>query len=181
MLRYLDEQKDGDVLDSVCTTIAYALSIRPLNARSLLSLSLSIGEKTGTSLDNLPLPGSIKYRLTKMMKNGTNLFEERSIGRAIVNDDVDALSLLLAKKKQEPIFILTDICNECGLLNGRVSLIKVSAFFGSVKCFKYLLMSGAEIDESICLFAIAGGCLDIIHILEQHSFKFDDCLEISIA
>ena len=54
--------------------------------------------------------------------------------------------------------------------------IGASAFLGSIKCFKYLMMNGDEINEDTCRFAVAGGNNEIIHLCEQKGLQFDNCL-----
>ena len=41
-------------------------------------------------------------------------------------------------------------------------------------------MNGAEINENICKYAIAGGNMEIIHLIEQKGMKFENCLEIAV-
>ena len=60
------------------------------------------------------------------------------------------------------------------------SAIQLAMHYGSINCFKYLLLNGLDLGCS-AHYAIAGGNLEIIHILEQKSFDFDDlCLKTAI-
>lgn len=52
-------------------------------------------------------------------------------------------------------------------LNVPQPLIKLAAYFGSIKIFKFILLNVDIFDDSISDFAIAGGNLEIIRILEQ--------------
>ena len=65
------------------------------------------------------------------------------------------------------------------ILGRKGNQLEVSALFGSVKCFKYLMISGEEANENICKYAIAGGNIEIIHICEQNGLQFDNCLDVS--
>ena len=56
--------------------------------------------------------------------------------------------------------------------------IEVSALFGSIKSFKYLMMNGDKINEYTCKYAVSGGNLEIIHLCEQKGLQFEDCLFI---
>ena len=56
------------------------------------------------------------------------------------------------------------------------NLIEVSALFGSIKCFKYLMMNEYYINEDTCRFAVSGGNIEIIHLCEQRGLQFEDCL-----
>ena len=61
-----------------------------------------------------------------------------------------------------------------------IHTLKFIAFYGSVKSFKYFLLNDAEISSNLNKYAIAGGNLEIIHIVEQRGIKFDNCLTTSI-
>ena len=63
--------------------------------------------------------------------------------------------------------------------NYNVSLIDYCAFFGSINCFKYLLLNGASVQNTL-KYAIAGGNLEIIHLCEQNNTLFEDALETAI-
>jgi Pyruvate/2-oxoacid:ferredoxin oxidoreductase delta subunit len=61
------------------------------------------------------------------------------------------------------------------------SLLSVSVFYGSVECFKFLLLNGAEVTSSVCVSAVKGGDLEIIQICELEHVDFSDCLQASVA
>ena len=60
------------------------------------------------------------------------------------------------------------------------SLLDLSAYFGAIKAFKVLKLNDFRQSDCINQLAIAGGNLDIIHILVQEGFLFDYCMHISI-
>ncbi|KAK8839450.1 hypothetical protein M9Y10_031804 [Tritrichomonas musculus] len=67
----------------------------------------------------------------------------------------------------------------------KVSLIKYSAFFGSIKIFNFLKIKGVELSSSLWIYAIHGGNADIIHCLEENHVEpkdktFGECLEEAI-
>ena len=41
------------------------------------------------------------------------------------------------------------------------------------------MMNGDEINEDTCMYAVAGGNIEIIHLCEQKGLQFEDCLFIS--
>ena len=49
-----------------------------------------------------------------------------------------------------------------------VNRLELSALFGSVKYFKYLMINGDEIKKDVCKFAITGGNNEIVHLCEQN-------------
>lgn len=58
----------------------------------------------------------------------------------------------------------------------RGPLISFAAYFGSVNCFRYLLLNKAKIDEDTCAYAARGGNLEIIHLCMQNGGKFIEAL-----
>ena len=61
-----------------------------------------------------------------------------------------------------------------------ISLIDFCCFFGSLKCFKYLLLNKCEITEFTLKYSIAGGNQEIINILKENGHSFEECLETSV-
>ena len=55
-----------------------------------------------------------------------------------------------------------------------ITLLDYAAFFGAVKCFKFLLMNYFEITNDIFKYAICGGNFDILKICEQNNCKIDE-------
>lgn len=72
-------------------------------------------------------------------------------------------------------------------LQNRPTLIECAAFYGSIKCFKYLLLNKADlslkdnISRTLVDFAIAGGNLEIVRILDQNNLNFADSLKIATS
>lgn len=61
------------------------------------------------------------------------------------------------------------------------SLIEYAAFFGSLKCFKFLYQKQQDLPQTTAIFAVAGGNYEIIHLCEQRQIEFnDESLMISI-
>jgi len=49
-------------------------------------------------------------------------------------------------------------------------LLSFSGFFGSIKCFKHLLMKGFEINENVLSMVVCGGSFDLFHICQGQQF-----------
>ncbi|OHT08740.1 hypothetical protein TRFO_04852 [Tritrichomonas foetus] len=107
-------------------------------------------------------------------KNG---FEPNSIFDAIRRDDISALK----EFGSNPLFNIEEIMESSPfvpypILQYKPRLIHIAAFFNSIKCFKYLLLNEADIESSdeagytTIHFAVAGGSVEIIRILEQQQF-----------
>lgn len=110
-----------------------------------------------------------------------------SCADALMKDDPTLLQTILVKEKLS--FDVTLPSNIFGLsefVTHSPTLIQFATFFGSIKCFKYLLLNKANMsltDEThlkLVHYAVAGGNSEIIHILEQNSTLFSRTLPISI-
>ncbi|KAK8845749.1 hypothetical protein M9Y10_020667 [Tritrichomonas musculus] len=60
------------------------------------------------------------------------------------------------------------------LIKNKANLIDYSAFFGSIRIFKYLLKMNVTQSPSLMLYAIHGNNYQIIHILEDNKTDIDD-------
>ncbi|EAY01669.1 hypothetical protein TVAG_384080 [Trichomonas vaginalis G3] len=60
-----------------------------------------------------------------------------------------------------------------------VSLINLSAMYGAIKCFKYLLVHNPDLQD-ICNYAVVGGNTEIIRILKQAGVNFNDTSIVSL-
>ena len=103
---------------------------------------------------------------------------------AIINDDVDAIQESVAHGFDINSELLIDV-----LTNRRANCaIELAAEFCSIKCFKFLLLSGAALNKdttytkecSVQMCAIRGGNMEIIHVLSQHDVKFDKTFGIAV-
>ena len=57
-----------------------------------------------------------------------------------------------------------------------IPYIDLAAFHGSQKIFSYLILNGYKIDSSTPSYAIQGGNMTIIHLIENRHISFDDML-----
>jgi len=49
-------------------------------------------------------------------------------------------------------------------------LISFAGFFGSIKCFKHLLMKGFEINDNVLSMVVCSGCFDLFHLCQDEKF-----------
>lgn len=67
--------------------------------------------------------------------------------------------------------------------NSCPTIIQCAALFGALKCFKHLLLEGAQLSKedfvghSVCDAAVAGGNLEILRLLEQNDLPFDGAIK----
>ena len=48
-----------------------------------------------------------------------------------------------------------------------LDLLSFSGFFGSIRCFKHLLMNGFEINVNVLLMVVCSGCFDLFHLCQD--------------
>ena len=88
----------------------------------------------------------------------------------IKNDEIEKLQNLILKEAN------FDFTSEY--------LLIWAAHYGSIKCFKYLVLNNSPLSKNICKDAIAGGNTEIIHYIEQNKEDRDfgslKCLDYSI-
>lgn len=102
-------------------------------------------------------------------------------------DDVEHFQQLLSqtntpvdKLVQRSIFERFIFINESNK-ESLPTLIEFAAFFGSIKCFKFLYQKVPDLPNTIANFAVAGGNYEIIHLCEQkHAIFGNESLMISI-
>ena len=93
-----------------------------------------------------------------------------NLERYIFEDDVDKFSEILWMNYEGDLYdeIFTFLLN-------------ISCKYGSIKCFKYLLMNNCKFNNVTTLMAVFGGNNEIIQILNQRNVSFDHLLLYSIA
>ena len=171
----------------VLNIIELAATIRP-KERSKMNIFIDIIKDT-YMFDKTGRNGALKSMLAArriikpfygMNKMVFDLYEEDSIGRAIVDDDVSSLKNMLLLSKNLPCLPYDSLFLVLMNDTGELTLLQLSAFLGSLNCFKYLLMNGETINEDLCTFAVSGGSLEIVHLCEQHGMKFTRCIYTSV-
>ena len=50
-------------------------------------------------------------------------------------------------------------------------LLSFSGFFGSIKCFKHLLMNGFNINDHVESMVVCSGCVELFHLCQGHFFS----------
>ena len=66
-------------------------------------------------------------------------------------------------------------------MNPSISFSDFCCLFGSLKCFKYLLLNKCDITEETLKYSIAGGNHEIINIIKENAHnEFKEYLEMSV-
>ncbi|KAK8837461.1 hypothetical protein M9Y10_036458 [Tritrichomonas musculus] len=112
-----------------------------------------------------------KIDLYKQMLD--NLEPDDELTKSLRYDDVDRLQLLI---NQNGIDITTAVVpyNIFDDFDENINIINYAAFYGSLKCFKYLLLNDGLVDESTLYFAVYGGNVEIIKIVDQRIPEVDN-------
>ena len=131
-----------------------------------------------------------KIKNDKNYVNWISLFLEGenpdSIAALLRKDDIETFQWLVNSKfhsleefMEKHGKIRRSIYERKSVVNKNLTLIEYAAFYGSVKCFKYLLMNECKLDMA-AKYAVAGSNSEIIHICQQHKATFDGSLLLSI-
>lgn len=111
------------------------------------------------------------FDLSKILYDGKTYYNK--ISRMIDEDNVNELTTFFndPNKNINSEFKIISIARP--FITKCVSLIEYSAMRGAIKCFKYLLINDAYIDENIMKYAIMGGNSDIIFLLEEKEIPLE--------
>ena len=160
----------------VLNIIGLAATIRPKERLKIIKFIDII--KDSYAFDNAGSNNALKNMLAVkriikpfygMNKMVFDLYEKDSIGRMIVDDDVYSLQSKLLPSEDLPCLPYDSLFLSMMIENQDLSLLQLSAFLGSINCFKYLLMNGEIIKEELCKFAVAGGNVEIVPRNEVYS------------
>ncbi|KAK8836079.1 hypothetical protein M9Y10_040035 [Tritrichomonas musculus] len=94
---------------------------------------------------------------------------EDELTMSLRNDNVDKLQSIMSttmndSKRFVPFNIYEDF-----VPNGKTSYLNYAAAYGSIKCFKYLLLNHDKCDKSTFSFATYGGNTEIIKIVDNYN------------
>lgn len=95
-----------------------------------------------------------------------NFEPDDELTKSIQIDDVDTFQSIIISN-QIDITKATVSYNIFDDLNKEVNFINYAALYGSIRCFKYLLLNDVKIVESSFYFAVKGGNTEIIKIIDQ--------------
>ena len=79
-----------------------------------------------------------------------------------VIDDLVKLNILNQEAKWSPF--------EWSTKTEYLDLLSFSGFFGSINCFKFLLMNGFEINDRVLSMVVCSGCLVLFHLSQGQQF-----------
>ena len=160
VFRFVEKRKPENCINFIIGCINYAANIRPKERESLLFLvnlvlnNFKSDYKIADFYSILKSMLQVKNYIPLDYKTNEHVFdfaEEGTVERAIFEDNVDLLQQLLAIQPDEhsqklfelyPFFELNRF-----FYKNNANRIELAALFGSIKCFKFLMMNGDEINE----------------------------------
>ena len=192
VFRFSEKRKPENDVKFIVRCIDHAAYIRPKERESLFSLISSVFNDFHLDFEIIKMCIFLKnmYQVKNILpydritnKHIFDFAEEGTIGRAIFDDNLELFQQLLADNSDEgknQVFDIELFSPFNFYFNRKeVNRMELAALFGSIKCFKYLMINGDEINEETCKFAVAGGNFEIIHLCEQKGLQFRDCLYFS--
>jgi len=85
-----------------------------------------------------------------------------------VNDDLASFEVLKPEALWSPF--------EWSLKPQYLDLLSFSGFYGSIKCFKHLLMKGFMINKEVLSMVVCSGCLDLFHLCHEEQLVTNECV-----
>ena len=160
--------------------IEYSFKIRPLNAEPLHSLHSFLFQKH-----------SCKNHEISNWLSEEKYYSDKEMAKILMQDDLESF----IKKKAEigfdqkseidvdPGSSIGFVCEDENFFYYKhfFSYLQIMAFYGAIKCFKHASLTNEYDFNDVEKFAVAGGNMEIIHILEQRNISFKDCLKVSIT
>ena len=183
-------EKSGESIDYVYSVIESALKIRPFNTKPLLSLLSLLSQKhsyRNTKLNDRMYSMLLNQGIICKQKEPNGRFrkektiQEDEISNIFMRDDLESF----IKKSSETGFnpkskIEFDSDSTISFVLGKyvtiLSYPQIMAFYGAVKCFKHAIVNDEYDFSGVEEYAVAGGNMEIIHLLEQRNFSFEKCL-----
>ena len=125
-----------------------------LAVRGILSesdLSLVLGQ---------PKPSPTEMEIT---------FRKGSLEEAILHDDVEKMKKLTAGRKLDTItFLIKDETH---------SITSFAAYYGAIKCFRYLIEEKCSFEEETPQYAALGGNIEIVSLCRDQGYSLYGCLK----
>lgn len=196
---FLDKYGADNILIYLIRAIDHAGNIRPKNRKDQVSYYSALSEGYHFSWEDVresydPLLANMllgrgivseaesKISCIEMVPDELifDLYDPDTIEKYILDDDLMMFRSVYSMKRETKIS-LDNTCPCLVLPFFEASPLDAAAIFGSVKIFKFLMMNTRKLTNDTCKFAVSGGCMDIISILEHKGMKFKDCMKFAVA
>jgi len=137
---------------------------------------------------NFTKPNEHTYQLLQLKKDNYSFLNEliqygwprKSIGYAIKYDDVEKLKEIYEQPSFKHLPSIDWSTFEWAKDPNTTDFWAITAYFGSLKCFRYLLMNKKCPQGFTTSYAIMGGNLDIIRLCEYPQMVYSQYINVSI-
>lgn len=104
-----------------------------------------------------------------------------SLYYAITKDDVDTFQTITSQQSDFNFnqVLKPFLFEKHKELNSNITYIDLAAFYGAIRCFRFLILQQVDIMKSV-RFAVYGGHSEIIRLIEQENGDFSNCFDCSI-
>lgn len=158
--------ESSEIISAILTKTAILIWFLPeiIEIKNLKNPDLLL--RFGHSVDSFVKYYFYKIDLYKKMRDRGEPDDQLTL--ALRRDDLDELQSLInndhsnVKERTVPYNIYEEF-----VPNGKTNYLNYSAAYGSIRCFKYLLLNHIKVDEHTFKFAIYGGNFEIINITDQ--------------
>jgi ankyrin repeat protein len=192
----INDETIGEVLNkiseanirSILNVIEHALRVRINKTAYLLTLLSLLSKKFDYSVSRnkyinalLDQNGIKKWNWNGNPRELVEFFPVGTVEKSIIEDNINDFNEHTANasfnpktkiKTKDPINVVNN--------DNYISYIQLMALFGSKKCFKYAVSTEEYDLDDTAKYAVAGGDIEIIHILEQNGVSFDNCFEQAV-
>ena len=164
-------EKSQESMNFIHEVIRLGYEIRFHQMNTFISLLTLLEKKHGDEKTT-----TIIKKGKKFIKKITDSIYEANLA-FMIDDDVDTF----IKKCLEPTFdTYTKMKVWLFETSDRVPYLHIIAYLGAVKCFKYAILNDKFSLKDVELYAVVGGNMEIISILEQKGLSFAKYLPVSI-
>lgn len=122
----------------------------------------------------------LKYRedlqMYELLYKGDIVPTEDPICKAILDDDVETMQNIMSNNMEFYLNLTMKLCDEILFFNHKMCLTDFAAYFGSLKCFKNLILNHATQSRNLPYFAILGQNCEIIRICDQNNLFVDETI-----
>ena len=137
-------------------------------------------------INGKPLQAKSKTLFYQVFNQSSETNDPKPLCRIILEDDVNEfISMIATNEKimnENYQIVLPNICSNSNfskpIQGDYLRLIDACSLFGSVKCFKYLISNNFKKISPRC--AIYGGNFEIIHIIENEGFSYNNLISEAI-
>lgn len=185
-IKYLIDNNDY-IKGIYASFIAYFAPVMfELDRKTFFSVKWFVEKRMEKNLYMSPFKQYIDYmneeKISNLQEMINNTFQKDSLAYFIMKDDLDSVT----NRTCLPSFQINDLlpntiyCNS-DIMKFRFTPLELSAYFGSINVFKFFIEQSADFERNsnLIAYAIAGGNMEILRILQQRECNFESSLSFA--